>query len=208
MHRKFNEVTIIKSGRPVGTNRLEIEFRDKEGVIHTVKSEASFLVLGRGGKKRLGAEALVAGVLVNIEEEAIVEGDSLCDLLVQVLGMEGASLIEAETFVAVTPDMAANLNRMKGQVERIQHNLRALSLLQEMDAHLQDEKMAANWLQSVVFKVEFGGANTEGKAAAPLLLHVVKDMLPEIVARTIAYAEGGNREAMADIGTLALTLKD
>jgi hypothetical protein len=203
MHRKFHEVTIIKSAS-LGMDGLEIEFRDKEGVVQTVASKGSFVILGRGGKKQLGPEALVPNAQANIEEDST----GLCDLLVQVLGMEGASLLDQETFLAVTPDMAANLNRMKGQVERIQHNLKALALLQEMQAHLADETMAKNWLTSVVFKVEFGGANEEGKAAAPLLLKVVKDMLPEIVARTIAYAEGGNQEAMADIGTLALTLKD
>lgn len=203
MHRKFHEVTIIKSAS-LGMDGLEIEFRDKEGVVQTVASKGSFVILGRGGKKQLGREALVPNAQVNIE----ADDSGVCDLLVQVLGMEGASLLDAETFVAVTPDMAANLNRMKGQVERIQHNLRALGLLHEMQEALADEERARHWLQSIVFRTEHGGATDEGKAAAPLLLKVVKDMLPEIVARTIIYAEGGNKEAMADIGALALALKD
>ena len=203
MHQKFHEVTIIKSAS-LGMSGLEIEFRDKEGVVHTVASKGSFVILGRGGKKQLGPEALVPNAQANIEQDST----ALCDLLVQVLGMEGASLLDQETFLAVTPDMVANLNRMKGQVERIQHNLRALGLLHQMQEALMDEEKAKHWLSSIVFKTEYGSATDEGKAAAPLLLKVVKDMLPEIVARTIAYAEGGNQEAMADIGTLALTLKD
>ena len=115
---------------------------------------------------------------------------------------------DAEKFITVRPDTAANLGQMKGQIDRVQHNLNGLSLLQEMREQLAQEDRKQGWLDSVEFRVNRGSADSQGKDAAPLLLTVVKRMLPEIIERTIEYAESGNKEAMAAIGELAAALKD
>ena len=201
--RHFNEV-IVTHYSLLDSKYLRVEFRDEQGVVNTVESKGSFVIVGRNGRKSLEPNALVSGVRVNI----IHSPDAISDLFIQVLGAQNADLIEPDQFIAVAPSTAANLGTMKGQIERVQHNLTALGLLREIQLALGNESTATDWLTSVLFKVERGSANPEGKAAAPLLQTVARRMLPEIVARTIEYAEAGNKEAMAEIARLAEALKD
>ena len=105
------------------------------------------------------------------------------------------------------PNMLS-INNMRGQTERVQHNVKALLYLRAVRDALKTPEKGEPYRTSIKFRLERGEGTEEGKAAAPLIAHVIQEMLPEIIQRTIQYAENGNKEALAAIGQLAETLKE
>lgn len=101
-----------------------------------------------------------------------------------------------------------SLGNLHGQTLRVQHNVKALSFLREMQDALRTPEKARQYAEGMTFTIQMGAGTDDGKAAATILRKTVQNMLPLIVGHAIAAAEAGNKEALATIVQLAETLGD